>query len=631
MLILQEKTDSAVLAFAAQELKAYLNRMISGFMDTPGTIRLEIREKQGNDWFRIAITGQGGSIAGNSERAVLLGVYRCLHCLGCRFLGPGHDCERIPSLTISDLEVTDEEQASYRHRGVCIEGAESLENVMDFIDWLPKVGYNSFFLQFKTPYTFLARWYHHRNNPYAQAEAYTEEDAEGHKKLLEGELQKRGLLIHQVGHGWTGETLGYQALDWNTETKPLDESRYPWTALVDGQRGLYGGIPVNTNLCCSNEEAMTAFVKLVVEYASANPQVDCLHIWLADSFNNICECEACQSTTPSDQYICLLNRIDEELSARELKTRLVFLLYQELLWPPEREKLKNPDRFVLMFAPISRTFEASYEPEAVYGSEKAEIPLYRRNQISLPVDLRENMAFLKAWQRCFEGDSFVYDYPMGRAHYGDFGYVHIARIIAEDIRKLRQMGLHGYISCQELRAGLPNWLPGYVMGRMLWNDRQSFEELRDEYFAAAYGPEYEKVEEYLENLSSLSSCDYINGKGKRRRPDLAKRMEKICQCCESFETEQETVRREGEKGSASERNQEADSVQDLFWHLLAYHREYVLRLAPAVGYLADGQVEAARKSWQEFREFVCRNEPEYQRFLDVYRVLDVTGNYTGLC
>ena len=85
------------------------------------------------------------------------------------------------------------------------------------------------------------------------------------------------------------------------------------------------------------------------------------------------------------------------------------------------------------------------------------------------------MAYLKAWQSVFSGDSFVYDYPLGRAHYGDFGYVHISRIISEDIKKIGSMGLNGYISCQELRCALPNALPNYVMGRTLFDTSISFE------------------------------------------------------------------------------------------------------------------------------------------------------------
>ena len=64
--------------------------------------------------------------------------------------------------------------AAFAHCGVCIEGADSMENILDFIDWLPKVGYNIFFTKFKTPYAFLKLWYHHDNNPFRVSEPYSE-------------------------------------------------------------------------------------------------------------------------------------------------------------------------------------------------------------------------------------------------------------------------------------------------------------------------------------------------------------------------------------------------------------------------------------------------------------------------
>ena len=59
--------------------------------------------------------------------------------------------------------------------------------------------------------------------------------------------------------------------------------------------------------------------------------MDYLHVWLADTHNNLCECEDCCKTTLSDQYVELLNEIDRRLTQEGLKTRIVFLLYQELL------------------------------------------------------------------------------------------------------------------------------------------------------------------------------------------------------------------------------------------------------------------------------------------------------------
>ena len=55
---------------------------------------------------------------------------------------PGADGERIPQKEIDSPTVYVREAASYRHRGVCIEGADSYDNIRDMIDFLPKVGLN---------------------------------------------------------------------------------------------------------------------------------------------------------------------------------------------------------------------------------------------------------------------------------------------------------------------------------------------------------------------------------------------------------------------------------------------------------------------------------------------------------
>ena len=84
----------------------------------------------------------------------------------------------------------------------------------------------------------------------------------------------------------------------------------------------------------------------------------------------------------------------------KLKTKIVFLIYEELLWAPQKEEILNPDRFVMMFAPISRTFKKSYQmPKELPAS-----PAYVRNKITLPVNLEENLSFLSQWQKAFNGE-----------------------------------------------------------------------------------------------------------------------------------------------------------------------------------------------------------------------------------
>lgn len=619
MRVIYNNGASESIIFAASQLELYLNRMVSGLADDPFEIKLQVQAEQSAlDGFSIRIAQEGGTVTGSNDRSVLIGIYDYLHYLGCRFLLPTKEGERIPKISRDSLNAQYEKKASFRHRGVCIEGADSIENIRDFIDWLPKVGYNSFFLQFKVPYAFLARWYHHDENPYRDSEAFTFEDAVRCLGQLEAELKKRGLMLHKVGHGWTGEALGYQTASWDANDDAFTPQTKRFAAQTNGKRQLHHGVPANTNLCYHSSEAVDVFAASVVSYAKNNPQMDYLHIWLADEYNNVCECEECVKTTLSDQYVSLLNEIDRRLSEEMLDTKIVFLLYQELLWPPIKERLHHPERFVLMFAPISRTFEASYNLDEIPDT----LPEYVRNRIVLPSSLGENLAYLRGWQKQFEGDSFVYDYPLGRAHYGDFGYLHIARVISGDIKKLKEMKLDGYISCQELRACLPNAIPNYMMAYTLFDENADPEEIIREYFEAAYGENAQEAKAYLERLSQLGCCDYINGKGERVNPDIASQMKCLIDFCEEFWSEHSTS--EPINPDSSER------VVLFFWHMLAYHSGVCCRLGRAVQKLAEGDKEQALMFWREFRKYICDGEQEFQPYLDVYRILEVTQKYTGL-
>ncbi len=605
MNITVEHAQNDTLIFAADELRSYLSRMLPP--DTALSVALRVDPAPGSDRFAVDLSPTGGTITGNSGRAVLLGAYDALRRLGCRFLAPGRDNELVPRIGPEALRLRYEKTAAFYHRGVCIEGADSRENILDFIDWLPKAGYNAFFLQFKSPSVFLARWYRHLNNPALPPEPMPAPEAV--MAEAEAAVARRGLMLHKVGHGWTGQALGYDANSWDADSRPLAEDKRAMAAEIGGVRGLFGGVPANTNLCLSAPDARERFAALVTDYARENPGVDYLHIWLADAFNNICECPACRRTTLSDQYVALLNDIDRRLTAEGLDTKLVFLLYQELLWPPVKARLEHPDRFVLMFAPISRTFARSYDTAQV-----PPIPPYVRNRITLPGDLGENLAFLRGWQAIFGGDSFVYDYPLGRAHYGDLGYVHMARIIHGDVQRLRELGLNGTVSCQELRAGMPNFLPNYVMGRTLFDPEEDLDGLLEEYFSAAYGAGAPRALSFLSELSELSDCDYVNGKGPRRDPALAGRMERAAALCRAF---------------AAAPPDGCGPVQAGFWDRLGYHARYAGRLAAALAALARGDTDAAVRLWRDLAVFIGANETRYQPWLDVYRALDVTGNYTG--
>lgn len=607
--------------FALGELRKYLIRMGIALRSMP-SVTLELHttlpelkkpvDARLDDHYAIDATPEGISICATNPRALLLGAYRLLSELGCRFLGPTAPEEYIPIISAQDINVKLSAAASYRHRGICIEGADSLDNVLQFLDWLPKLGYNSFFVQFKEPTPFLQRWYDHVYNPLLSPEPLSEQDEEWAYRKIDSAIALRGLLHHRVGHGWTSEAIGIYTVCAKSE-EPLSEQKASLLAKVNGKRELIGGISSNTNLCYSNPIASENFIHSVVTYATAHRELDYLHVWVADEYNNICECENCATTTLSDQYIEMLDEIDRRLSAAMCDAKIVLLLYQELLWPPIKAKLHNSERFTMMFAPISRTFEKSYAQMGPCG----EIPQYQRNKVTLPRNPEENLSFLKEWQSQYDIDSFIYDYPLGRAHYGDLGYYGIAKIISEDIGALRAMHLDGYMSCQELRVGFPNFFPNYVMGKRLWDDTLTFEEVTEEYFSAAYGERKANVLAYLQELSSLSSWDYFNKIGDRLNPELATRWGKVAPTVKAFLAEDKT--------SGKEQN----SVERIFCQRLDYHGKYCIILSKALEALAAGNAADMAENWHSFLRFVREKEMELQPFLDVYRVLEVATKYAG--
>lgn len=618
--------DSEVIDFSAKELKRYLE-MIDNSMNVLieksdrfipsekgiylGTIeRFGLNEPKVNDpkfddGIYIDVDLNRGIIAGTNPRSVLLGVYRFLRELGCRWIRPGNDGEIIPKKDLSNVRVKILEQASYRHRGICIEGAVSYQNVADIIDWSPKVGLNSYFIQFREAYTFFDRWYSHINNPLKEKEPFSIDMARDFVKNLAFEINKRDLLYHAVGHGWTCEPFGIPGLGWEKYDGPIPEDYIQYTAEIGGKRGLWEGIPLNTNLCYSNPKVREIITDSIVEYLEEHPEVDVLHFWLADGSNNQCECDECKKALPSDFYVMMLNELDRKLSSKGIDTKIVFLLYVDLLWPPERERIENPDRFIMMFAPITRTYSTSFSNVEI---DKV-IPEYRRNNLIFPKSIEENLAFLKKWQEIFGGDSFDFDYHLMWSHYADLGYMYISKVLYDDIRALRNIGLNGLISCQVQRVFFPTGLPMYVMAKTLWDHKADLSDILEEYFSSAFGPDGNLVKKYMEKLSSIFPLVL----SMRERP-LSLESVNLNEIREIIEGMKSII----ERNISSEITAISKS-----WLYIKYHRDLMYKLILILEKVSKNEYDLALKEWQELKHFLQREEDVLQPVFDLFEFISV--------
>jgi len=352
------KTKNPAVIFAGRELKRYLK--LAGIQivrkDCDIELILECSESSENDRILIKPFQNGYLISGSNPRSVLFAVYRFLHELGFRWIRSGKRGEIIPIVSKIRKDISIEEKPSYKYRTICIEGACSLKHILDIIDWAAKNYMNGYFIQFENGTYFLKRWYRHQDNPYMKPEKF---DAVKVCKKIEDEVKKRGMRLEKIGHGWTCKVLGIEGEGWDSEKDTIEKvppEKIGWLAMIDGKRQLFRNVPLNTNLCYSNPAVRSAIADAIVDYAERHPEVDAIHFWLADGSNNNCECADCMKERVSDLYVKILNELDEKLTEKKLKTKIVFLIYVDLLWPPEKERIKNQDRFILMFAPITRDY-----------------------------------------------------------------------------------------------------------------------------------------------------------------------------------------------------------------------------------------------------------------------------------
>ncbi len=616
---------SSPVDIAANELKKYMSRMDDSLEYAvlaydhydpelrdalwvgidPAFELPQVDEPALDDAVSIDVRGGEGYISGVNERSVLIGAYRYLRELGCSFLRPGEDGEIVPACDIKNSEVKVLEAASYRHRAVCIEGSVSYDDVVDFIAWLPKVGLNGFYNQFRVPFTFYDRWYSHMGNEHCSDRYHiTAADAEGFMDQSICELKKRGLMYHAVGHGWTCEPFGIEALGWYDCGSEPAESIKDCVALVNGKREYWEGIPMNTNLCYSSEKVIETISKAVADYSAEHAEVDYLHVWLADGENNHCECDECKKRRPADHYVKLLNAIDEKLTAAGLSTKVVFLIYVDLLWEPIEEKINNPDRFVLMFAPITRTYSSDMVNCPPFEDELVD---YNRNKNKMPSSVSENIARLANWQKKFNCDSFDFDYHYMWEHFRDIGNFSIAKVLFDDMKGLDKIGLNGMVSCQCIRSFYPHGLGMNAMAAALWDKSKEFDNVADEYFRAAFGADWADVRDYMKELSRLAELSYMRGEYDGAvQPRIAEQLEEAIKKNELFRT------------LIDKNLSDENETVALSYRYLAFHNELAAIYLDWAKKLASGDSQGAETALAELKDYAFMHESDARRVFDAY-------------
>ena len=628
MLQIKKIRADHVIDFAAEELKKYLRMMmpqcgdisISYEPNAAEGFRLGLLEDFGlpceaedpvlDDVIHINTTKTGGILAGSNPRSVLFAVYRLLRENGCRWLYPGVDGDYVP---MQDIAATKYHKlADHRFRGHCNEGAESQQAMLETIDFYAKQELNVYMLEFDIPFVYYNWYYSHPHNENNRPpEPVTPQQVLQWKRQCETEIAKRGLQFHDMGHGWTAEPFGISSTDgWAAhENVELSEEQRQCLAEVNGVRELWHGVALNTNVCMSNPKVRTTMATAIADYAESHQNVTYLHVWLADGNRNHCECAECQKGRPSDFYLMVMNELDDILTARGLATRVVFIIYYDSLFTPETVRIRNPQRFSLLYAPITRTYSASIQEDAAIP----EAAPYVRNAWETPVSAEANMAFLRDWQKFWMGPAFSYEYHFWKHQCYDLGGLYISRRIYEDIRALKFMGLDGFVEDGSQRSFFPNGFAIYIYAETLMNRDCDFDAVLEDYFSHIYGDAWQEVKAYLQKVSDVFDFSYMSGeksidpgKGKYYDPAQAERLAAV-----------KALAAEG-RAIAKAHLAMPNRPQTVSMRLLLRHAEYIEGVAQFMAEKALGNDDAARELATAFFHNFGKYEFEIERYFDFF-------------
>ena len=589
------------------------NQIVLGLLGDFGLDATGVEDAELDDLEDVKIVNGSGYIAGSNPRSVLFGVYDYFKAKGCAWSRPGINGEKIVKFDPMNHEFTYRKLADVRFRGECLEGAVKYEHVKATIQWAPKVHMNLFMIQYPVPRFIFNYWFTHFGNTKLPSEEIDYETMAGLTMLMEKDAYRCGLQLHALGHG-------YQFLPYGVNPYPIDgeynltEGAKKAVALVNGERKyMHGDVPNYSQICMGNDEILKDQVEWLANYAESKPEITVMHVWLGDAYDNHCECPLCTPHHPSDLYVKMLNMLDEELTRRNIDTKVAFCAYVDTLWAPLKERFNNPDRFLLTSSVSGRDFNKPYDDSEYEG----EIPKWVRNKYKLPPSFPLRRKMFNEWKKIFPGDDFAFEYHFYTMHFNDPGVLRVAKNLYRDLHQLKPLGFGGIMSCQSQRVAFPMAFQVALIGEALFDLSRSYEELEAEYFSNAFGDGWETVREYLSEI-----CDAIDSRviGDTVAVEFAEKLfrpawfdnkefgEKLLKVPEIVAKYKDIFKKY--------ENNENNAISRAY-KLLAYHGEYCERLSKVYYQGTMGNIENLEKEYDSIIDWLSGIEMEIQYEFDL--------------
>lgn len=468
-------------------------------------------EARSNDrWIdQVIVRSQDGKLilAGSNPRSVLFAVYTYLDQLGFAWLIPGEEGQVIPRLKDIPLDGFDiDHQASLIYRGFGLAGAYTVEQGQEFLRWMARNRLNHLFIEGHSAKTRFEMALGHSITP-AQAHRYD--------KQLVGTAKELGLIYESMGHGWTAWTLGFPPGSKKQEKYELKPPYLDMAAMLNGQRGIYHNSPGNTQLCLSNPRSGKIMAGLIRDFAAKAPkEMDVLSVWMADGFNNWCECEQCAKVHPSDLWVQLINRISREVHRVRPDMRVEVLSYSVLMEPPPNERIDNRHgNIILMYAPFIRCYEHTLDdPKCLTGRPLQTFP--PANKLYHPMN-GEYFPLFKQWLEDFHGTNYVFDYYCWLPIKRDFFEGNVPEMMCHDMKSYPGHGITGMVDCSRAQSFWPTPMARWMQARASWDASVDYAAERRRLLDLTYGQGADAVDQYL-TLAYDCLRPHIHGRSEER-------------------------------------------------------------------------------------------------------------------
>ncbi|MBX0331042.1 DUF4838 domain-containing protein [Oscillochloris sp. ZM17-4] len=446
------ESDSPVARFAAEELRRTLRRI--GAPDLPVLARADgprilMRHGPGGDGFLRAPDAGGLVLRGDGPRGLLYATYDLLEALGCRWVAPGPDGERLPRherVTLPAAGLAD--RPALAGRGLIIGHDHFLSEAKPWVEWAARARLSAIFIH-----------------------TIGRGPAMGACRLASWRARRRAILPLIAARGLDLELGGHHLSD--LVPRRLFRER-PELFRHDGARRT-----PDYNFCPSHPETQAVLRERGAAFFAAYPEAQIYHLWPDDVLGGgWCHCPRCAGLAPADQALLAANTLGEALAALRPDARVSYLAYHDTEDAPRA--MRPHPQVELIFAPRPRSYGQSIgDPaspiNAPYAARLAEnIALFgqggafKRGEPSL-----ENLPRSSVFEYYLDGILFKSSLPP------------LPELIAADLAHYRDAGVG---SVHALMTGDRPWvsapLNAHLFARLAWSPEQDVAALVAGYAAA---------------------------------------------------------------------------------------------------------------------------------------------------